>query len=78
MSKKMLERMARLLPELFRELDVWERRGLDEEFERVAMRDCDEAARTMSDSEFRRAIEEALRNLRRRRGKRREEIPAVA
>ena len=78
MSKKMFERIARLLPSVMEDLDAHERQELDAEFERVTLKDCDEAARTMSDEDFRRAIEEALRNLRRRKGRRREEILAVA
>jgi len=62
--------MARELIALF----VEARKGkvqheLDEEVERITGQECDDAARTLSKTEFKRVAEEAMENIRKRKKK---------
>ena len=71
MSDLFFDRMARELVALFvearRERVAHE---LDEEVERITGKECDDAARTLTEEEFRRVAEQAMENVRRRKTKR--------
>jgi hypothetical protein len=88
MSDLFFDRMARELVTLFVEArkDKIEHE-LDEEVERITGKECDDAARTLSKSDFKRVAEEAMENIRKRKkravspessSEELEEIPAYA
>ena len=70
MSDLFFDRMARELIALFVEARKEKvQHELDEEVERITGKECDDAARTLSKSEFKRVAEEAMLNIRKRRQK---------
>ncbi len=86
MSDLFFDRMARELITLFVEARK-ERvtRELDDEVERITGKECDDAARTLSEADFRRVAQEAMENIRKRRKKQQEsyskdgvKVPAYA
>ena len=73
MSDLFFDRMARELITLFVEARK-ERvtQELDHEVERITGRECDDAARTLSEADFKRVAQEAMENIRKRRKKQQE------
>ena len=70
MSEFFFDRMARELTKLFVEARTEKvQRELDEEVERITGKECDDAARSLSRSEFKRVAEKAMENIRKRRKK---------
>jgi dipeptidase len=70
MSDLFFDRMARELIALFVEARKEKvQHELDEEVERITGKECDDAARTLSKSEFKRVAEEAMQNIRKRKKK---------
>jgi len=68
MSEFFFDRMARELTSLFVEARKEKvHNELDEEVERITGKECDEAARSLSKTEFKRVAEEAMENIRKRR-----------
>jgi hypothetical protein len=68
MSDLFFDRMARELIALFVEARKEKvQHELDEEVERITGKECDDAARTLSKSEFKRVAEEAMQNIRKRK-----------
>jgi hypothetical protein len=70
MSDLFFDRMARELIALFVEARKEKvQHELDEEVERISGQECDDAARTLSKTEFKRVAEEAMENIRKRKKK---------
>ena len=70
MSDLFFDRMARELIALFVEARKEKvQHELDEEVERISGQECDDAARTLSKTEFKRVAEEAMENVRKRKKK---------
>ena len=70
MSDLFFDRMARELIALFVEARKEKvQHELDEEVERITGKECDDAAKTLSKTEFKRVAEEAMENIRKRRKK---------
>jgi hypothetical protein len=68
MSDLFFDRMARELIALFVEARKEKVTvELDEEVERITGKECDDAARTLSDADFKRVAEEAMQNIRNRK-----------
>ena len=83
MSDLFFDRMARELIALFVEARKEKvQHELDEEVERITGKECDDAARTLSKSEFKRVAELAMENIRKRKskpiGETREKVSAYA
>jgi len=75
MSDLFFDRMARELIALFVEARREKvTRELDEEVERITGKECDDAARTLSEGEFKRVAQEAMENIRKRRKKQQESL----
>ena len=74
LSIKFFSRLGRELPELFGQLEQWERREFDEEVEKISKMDCDLAAEVLDRKRFKEVAEQAFWNLK----KRKQEIPTVA
>jgi len=55
-----------------------DKRGIDDEFEKVTGKDCDEAARQLNDQDFRQAMERALRQLLEKKKKEKRQVEIVA
>ena len=72
MSKLFMARMRDLLPSLLAQLSDDQRKELDAEVERIALRDCDEAARVLSKREFESVARAAVENIRKRKKKTKE------
>jgi len=70
MSDLFFDRMARELITLFVEARKEKvTHELDEEVERITGKECDDAARTLSEADFRSVAQEAMENIRKRRKK---------
>jgi len=70
MSDLFFDRMARELIALFVEARKEKVTAeLDEEVERITGKECDDAAKTLSDGDFKRVAEEAMENIRKRKKK---------
>ena len=70
MSEFFFERMRRELFLLFVQArNEKVQNELDEEVERITGKECDDAARSLSRSDFKKVAEEAMRNIRKRRQK---------
>lgn len=70
MSDLFFDRMARELIALFVEArNEKVTHELDEEVERITGKECDEAAKTLSKTEFKKVAEEAMENIRKRKRK---------
>lgn len=54
------------------------KRAVDEEFERITGKDCDDAARQLTDQDFRQAMERALRQLQEKKKKEKKQVEVAA
>ena len=73
MSTQMWARMYRLKIPIPPDIS---KRAIDEEFEKVTGKECDNATRQLTDQDFRQAMERALRQLQKKKEKRKMEIAA--
>ena len=77
MSRVMWARMYRLKIPIPADIHN-DRRGIDDEFEKVTGKECDDAARELNDQDFRQAMERALRQLQEKKKKEKRQVELAA
>jgi len=77
MSRVMWARMYRLKIPIPADISN-DKRGIDDEFEKVTGKECDDAARELNDQDFRQAMERALRQLLEKKKKEKRKIELAA
>ena len=75
MSRVMWAKMYRLKIPIPPELP---KRAIDDQFEKVTGKECDDAAKTLTDEEFKQAMEKALKQLQEKKKKEKKEEPIAA
>ena len=75
MSRIMWARMYKLKIPISPELP---KREIDEEFEKITGKECDDAAKTLTDEEFKQAMEKAMKQLLEKKKKEKKEEPIAA
>ena len=75
MSTAMWSRAYRLKIPIAPDVD---KRAVDDEFERITGKECDDAARELTDQDFRQAMELALRQLQEKKKKEKKQVEVAA